>query len=111
DALGLSLGFYATYTVALDIIVAGVYSAVAMLLFWRKSDDRMALFAALALLTFGNATFTSSMQLLAEVYPGWWFPVQVVGFIGDVSMLTFLYLFPDGRFVPRWSRWLAVLWI
>jgi hypothetical protein len=111
DALGLSLGFYATYTVALDIVVAGIYSAVAVLLFWRKSDDRMALFAALALLTFGNATFTGSMQLLAEVYPGWWFPVQVVGFIGDVGMLTFLYLFPDGRFVPRWTRWLALLWI
>jgi hypothetical protein len=111
QALGLSVGFYAAYTVAVDVVVAAVYTAVALLLFWRKSDDRMALFAALTLLTFGNATFTSSMQLLAEVYPVCWFPVQVVGFIGDVSMLTFLYLFPDGRFVPRWSRWLAVLWI
>jgi hypothetical protein len=33
-----------------------------------------------------------------------------VGFIGDVAMLIFLYLFPDGCFVPRWSRWLALLW-
>jgi GAF domain-containing protein len=110
-ALGLSAGFYAAYTVAIDVIVAGVYSAVAIVLFWRKSDDRMALFVALALLTFGSAALTSSMQLLAELYPGWWFPVRVVGFIGDVGMLTFLYLFPDGRFVPGWSRWLAVLWI
>ena len=109
--LGLSVGFYAAYTVALDLVVAAGYSAVALLLFWRKSDDRMALFAALTLLTFGAATFTSSMQTLAEVYPVWSLPVRVVGFIGDVSMLTFLYLFPDGRFVPRWSRWLAVLWI
>jgi hypothetical protein len=110
-ALGLSVGFYAAYTVALDVAVAAVYSAVAFLLFWRRSDDLMALFAALALLTFGSATFTTSMQLLAELYPLWWFPVHVVGFIGDVSMLTFLYLFPDGRFVPRWIRLLAVLWI
>jgi hypothetical protein len=109
--LGLSVGFFAAYTVALDLVVAAGYSAVALLLFWRKSDDRMALFAALTLLTFGAATFTSSMQMLAEVYPVWSLPVRVVGFIGDVSMLTFLYLFPDGRFVPRWSRWLAVLWI
>jgi len=110
-ALGLSVNFYAAYTVALDVVVAAVYSAVAFLLFWRKSDDRMALFAALTLLTFGSATFTTSMQLLAELYPLWWFPVHVVGFIGDVSMLTFLYLFPDGRFVPGWSRWLTILWI
>jgi hypothetical protein len=108
---GLSVGFYAAYTVALDLVVAAGYGAVALLLFWRKSDDRMALFAALTLLTFGAATFTSSMQMLAEVYPVWRLPVQVVGFIGDASMLPFLYLFPDGRFVPRWSRWLVVLWI
>ncbi|MFL5805929.1 MAG: hypothetical protein ACJ8CR_29855 [Roseiflexaceae bacterium] len=110
-ALGLSVGFYAAYTVALDVVVAAVYGVVAMVLFWYKSDDRMALFAALTLLTFGSATFTSSMQMLAEVAPVWWFPVSVVGFIGDVGMLTFLYLFPDGRFVPRWTRWLALLWI
>jgi hypothetical protein len=109
--LGLSVGFYAAYTVALDVVVAAGYGAVAMFLFWRKSEDRMALFAALMLLTFGAATFTSSMQMLAEVYPVWRLPVGLVGFIGDVSMLTFLYVFPDGRFVPRWSRWLAVLWI
>jgi hypothetical protein len=110
-ALGLSAGFYAAYTVTIDSIVGIVYSAVAFLLFWRKSDDRMALFAALTLLAFGCATFTTSLQLLAELYPVWWWPVHVVGFIGDVCMLTFLYLFPDGRFVPRWSRWLAVLWL
>jgi hypothetical protein len=23
----------------------------------------------------------------------------------------FIYLFPDGRFVPPWTRWLAALWI
>jgi hypothetical protein len=110
-ALGLSVGFYATYTVVLDVVVAAVYSGVALLLFWRRSDDGMALFAALALLTFGSATFTGSMQLLAELYPVWWLPVRVVGFIGDICMLTFLYLFPDGRFVPRWSRWLTLLWL
>jgi hypothetical protein len=111
QALGLSVGFYAAYTVALDCLVAAGYSAVAILLFWRKSAEPMALFTALALLTFGTATFTSSMQVLADVAPEWWLPVQVVGFIGDVSMLTFLYLFPDGHFVPHWSRWLALLWL
>jgi hypothetical protein len=34
-----------------------------------------------------------------------------VSFIGSASLVLFLYLFPDGRFVPRWTRWLALVWI
>jgi hypothetical protein len=26
-------------------------------------------------------------------------------------MVLFFYLFPDGRFMPRWTRWLALVWI
>jgi hypothetical protein len=26
-------------------------------------------------------------------------------------VVLFFYLFPDGRFVPRWTRWLALVWI
>ena len=32
-------------------------------------------------------------------------------FLGQVSFLTFFYLFPSGRFVPRWSWVLVGLWI
>ncbi len=31
-------------------------------------------------------------------------------FLGQVSFLTFFYLFPSGRFVPRWTRWCALLY-
>src|SRR5712691_6977270 len=41
--LGLSLGGYATYTVALAIISEVVCVAVSSIIFWRKSSDWMAL--------------------------------------------------------------------
>jgi hypothetical protein len=25
-------------------------------------------------------------------------------------LLVFTYIFPDGRFTPRWTRWMAILW-
>jgi hypothetical protein len=28
-----------------------------------------------------------------------------IGFLGYVSFYAFFYIFPDGRFVPRWTRW------
>jgi len=32
----------------------------------------------------------------------------VIVFLGAGSFALFAYVFPDGRFVPRWSRWLAL---
>lgn len=109
--LGLSVGSFASYSVAMDIIFAAVCGTVAALIFLRRSDDRMALFVSLALLTFGTATFTFTMAALGAQHPAWEMPVAFLHFLGAASFGLFLYLFPDGRFVPRWTRWVALVWI
>jgi hypothetical protein len=111
EDLGLSLGSFAAYSVAMDVLFAAVCGAVAALIFLRRSDDRMALFVSLALLTFGTATFTFTMAALAAQHPAWEIPVAVLHFLGAASFGLFLYVFPDGRFVPRWTRWVALVWI
>jgi hypothetical protein len=111
EELGLSLDFFAAYSVAMDVVFATVCSAVAALIFWHKSDDRMGLFASLALLTFGTATFTFTMEALAARHPVSEMPVALLHFLGAASFGLFLFVFPDGRFVPRWVRWVALVWI
>jgi hypothetical protein len=51
------------------------------------------------------------MAALAARHPAWEIPVSFVHFLGAASFSLFLYLFPDGRFVPRWARWVALVWI
>ncbi len=51
--LGLPIGFYAAYVLALDLLVVAVFSAVAVIIFWRRSRERAALFASFALAMFG----------------------------------------------------------
>lgn len=109
--LGFSIRGYAAYAVALDVIVGVGFSAVAAVLFWCRSADRMALFTALALLTFGTATFTAPLVALMLAHPAWGPPVAVANFLGAASFGLFLFVFPDGRFVPRWTRWVALAWI
>jgi hypothetical protein len=41
----------------------------------------------------------------------WTLSAEVVSFIGAASVVLFFYLFPDGRFVPRWTRWVALVCI
>jgi len=109
--LGLSLDSFAAYTVAMDVLFAAVCTAVALLIFLRRSDDRMGLLVSLALLTFGTATFVFTMEALAAWHPAWEMPTSFLHFLGAASFGLFLYLFPDGRFVPRWSRWVVLVWI
>ena len=111
EGLGLSLDSFAAYTVAMDILFAAVCTAVALLIFWRRSDDRMGLLVSLALLTFGTATFVFTMEALATRHPAWETPTSFLHFLGAASFSLFLYLFPDGRFVPRWTRWVVLVWI
>jgi signal transduction histidine kinase len=110
-ALGLSPEFYAAYAVILDTTFAAVYGALAALIFWRRPNDRMALFVSLALLTFGAATFPDTTYVLAAHSLFWRLSVAFLGSVGAIAFGLFLYIFPDGWFVPRWTRWVAFAWI
>src|SRR5215467_14517976 len=103
QSLGLSLDFFATYQIVLVIVFAVVYAAIGAGVFWRKSDDRMALFASLTLVMF-PAAFNNSV--LATLPSALGLLGQFVAFLGDISIFLFFYVFPTGRFVPRWTRWL-----
>jgi len=105
QAVGLSLDFYARYSVLLTLIFLIVSLAVGTVIFWRRSDDRMALLASFALILF---PFTVNNVNLVTLPPAWQLPVQCLQFLGQVCAGLFFYLFPGGRFVPRWIRWLAV---
>ena len=110
EELGLSPEIYAAYNVLVLVVVILVFAAVAAVIFWRSSDDRMALFGSFMLLVFGGAAITSDVpQALAAAHPALWFPVSFLNYLGQVSFTVFFYLFPNGRFVPRWTRWLALL--
>jgi hypothetical protein len=109
--LGLSVDFYAAYVVVHDIVFAAVYVAVSFIIFWRKSDERMAMLASFALLTFGIAGLPNPTYTLSIEYASLWWPLSLLDFLGAASFGLFLYLFPDGRFVPGWTRWAVFAWI
>ncbi len=108
--LGISREFYAAYDgVGLPTAATLVFFAVAALVFWRRSEDPMALFGAFTLLVFGGAAVSGTMHELADAHPAFRFPVNLLNYVGQVSFSVYFYLFPDGRFVPRWTRWLAAV--
>ena len=107
--LGLSSDYFALYFVAIEVALMAVSCAIGATIFWRRSDDRMALLVSLMLFTLGAALTVP--YPLVDLPLVWKVSGEAVSFIGSASLVLFLYLFPDGRFVPRWTHWLALTWI
>jgi hypothetical protein len=106
--LGLSIDFYATFSSVLTIIFEFGYVAIGAVIFWRKSDERVALVTSLYLVTFGAAFQGSNVLTL---HPGLHVLFLGMAFVGNVCAGFFFYLFPTGHFALRWTRWLLVVWI
>jgi hypothetical protein len=108
--LGLSPASYAAFFLTLEVVVALVYIAVALIIAWRKSDSPIGLFASLFLVTFGvGGSSYILLPLMVQHSVGFFF-VGVVTTLAYSMMPLFFYLFPDGRFVPRWAWIPAGFW-
>ena len=104
--LGLSLDFYAWFKISVYVIILLAFVLVGVVLFWRKSYDRLALLAALSLVLFPIAFST---EVVGTLPPAWTLPTECVEFLGNVCLGLFFLLFPSGRFVPRWTLWFAAV--
>ncbi len=112
---GISVNFYIAYQILLDILIVLGYSITAVIIFLHKSDDWMTVFVSMAMLTFGVTvtsleTTSSPLNSLVTYWSFWQVPVSILRGLGVGSFLLVFYLFPDGCFVPRWTRPLSILW-
>jgi len=108
--LGLSVSSFATLAVVIDSIFLLGHFSLAGVIFWRRRNDRMALLVALTMVTNG-----SLMPLLltyegVALPPLWDFMKNVVVYTSMITCVTLLFVFPDGRFIPRGAALLALGW-
>ena len=99
---GFSVGAFAALTTIFFAITAAIWYVVGFLIFWRRSNDWLALLAAFFLVMFNVTSAGNTTNALALVYPLLALPLSLVSFLGLTSLFAFLLLFPNGRFVPRW---------
>ena len=96
--LGITVDFFASYYLGVVIADALICWSVATLILWRKSRDWIGLLTALMLVFLG-------MQYIPLG------PVlgPLKDYFSNVCVFLFFCLFPNGRFVPRWIRWLLLM--
>ena len=97
---------YAVFVVAVCWATMLGFFGVAALLYVRAGRDSTALFAAYMLVLFGAAATPLSPTGSSSVAQ-WALASNVLGSAGQASIVFFL-VFPNGHFVPRWTRYAAV---
>ncbi len=105
----------ASLIVGMNILLAGLFIAAALWIVRLKGRAPLALFLSLTLLVLG-ATETGLTGALVNPQHGVdsaplrWL-VLALGAVAMTGALLLLYIFPSGRFVPRWTRPLALVWV
>jgi hypothetical protein len=105
---GLSQDVYVAVVITTTATLTLIWFAVAALIVWRRPDDWMALLVALMLMGFGVFITFSPVNPVA---PPWDRVVGIMTIAISILALLVFTLFPDGRFVPRWTRWLSLAYI
>lgn len=105
QALGLPFSPLGVVVVVAGLVASGFWLAIGALLLWRRRD----LFGLLISLT---ALVTSVWISLVSVPDGIRFvgPIgYALAFLANFLSVLGLYLFPNGQFTPKWSRYLGVV--
>jgi hypothetical protein len=107
--IGLTMPLYASYHVVVHALFTLVFVTVGIVLVWRRSDDWSVLYHSLALIIFA-ATYTPTIDDLAVTYPQLAVLVLSLRQVGLAVTVGAFFLFPDGQFVPKWTRLIALVW-
>lgn len=111
NEIGMSVDTLVKITIALDILVAVIFAISAIVIFVRKPGDALSLFVTMMLITFGTATFTAGIQGISQANASLSWLTSTIAMIGNLGIIAFLFIFPSGRFVPRWTSLILMAWI
>ncbi|MDE3228577.1 MAG: hypothetical protein KGO05_01750, partial [Chloroflexota bacterium] len=110
--IGVSLGAYALATAGLFALCVLMATVIALFLFWRRSQEWMALVVAYFLVVNPINSLSSLIpQDSAPTGPGSIALTLALGLPAILVSLGIYLLFPSGRFEPRWSWVLLPIWL
>ena len=117
---GMAKRGLAIYAVATVLLIALPWLVTGWLVFLRKSTTIAEMLMSLGLAT-GWATdlnsnnirthFYNELSASSDLLPLAIGITYLVSFSAQVTVILMAFLIPDGRFIARWSIWLAAVWV
>ncbi len=108
--IGLSFHWWIQFNLVMSIVFTLFICGIGFFIYFRKRDDCFSLYVATAFVLFG--TFTGFPVSSLVDFESAWEPILTsLSVFAWLAIFLIFYLFPDGRFVPRWTRWAAIVLI
>jgi hypothetical protein len=99
---------YALYGTGITVSTGLVFFIIGTIIFARRSDSWMPLFVSFALVLEGTQS-GGILYSLEHVHESLAWLAGVLDAMSSVALVSLFFVFPNGRFVPRWTRWIVVL--
>lgn len=90
-----------------SFLTAAISLGLSFLLYWRRRAERMALFLAYMFLYYG-IIMAGPIEHLAKIVDIAYAVIAAQPLL-VIFLTSLLFTFPDGRFIPAWTRWLVIL--
>jgi hypothetical protein len=107
--LGWSSNTMVWVAIGRSLILVLVMGLTGLLILWRKSSDWFGLYLAFAFLVLGVGG-SGLTRPLVERIPGYAWVLQTLGATSWQFFFIAFYFFPNGKPIPRWTRWLVLAW-
>ncbi|UJF31576.1 histidine kinase [Paenibacillus hexagrammi] len=100
-------GQYAFSYEVIYAVFGFVYVLAGMLIYYKKPNEWLGLLGTMMLMSLGT-TFTPITSALMQ-YPWLTYPFRIIEGLGFAAFILFFFMFPTGKFVPKWSMIAAFL--
>jgi hypothetical protein len=107
-AMGLSDDFFIWYFLLTEGFLALVFAVVALIIALHRPATWITLFTGIALILFGM-TVPPPLHSMILQFGELSLSHRIERAAGLALFIIFLYIFPDGRFINRWTKVLAVI--
>ena len=114
--LGINTEYAGLQSVILQVINTFASLASAILSFYlavviyQRLFDNLATMVASFFLLFYSVVMTGPLEHWSYYWLGSYdYVLMIQGFLVATPLIALLFLFPDGRFVPSWTRWALLL--
>lgn len=107
---GLSTQFYALLVLGTTLISILVFWIIAILILWRQSHTLIGWAVSLALIVMPLTAIADADNIINN-YPQLTTPTLILSILGGSIFALFAMLFPNGKFVPRWSIFLFFIFL
>lgn len=111
--IGWTLSGYAIYQIAQEVLYLLSFSILGILIYINLAKPAAenpwyGLIATLGLISIGTILLPETSTAVRSLGPVWQDLYDLLKAAAFVAFLSFCILFPNGRWAPRWTRWVVV---